>query len=114
MVEGRLAVLGRLDDRITTGGEKVYPQEVEHVLRAHSAVRDALVRGEPDLEWGARVVALVELRDPGVSADAHELREYVRARLAAHKVPADVLVVDTLPRTLSGTLARPAMRPPAR
>jgi O-succinylbenzoic acid--CoA ligase len=101
---GALHVTGRAGDTIITGGENVAPAEVEAVLEAHPAVREALVRGEPDAEWGERVVATVVLDGP---AEPAELRAHAAARLAPAKVPKAIRVsAEPLPRTASGKLLR--------
>jgi len=100
IADGRLQVLGRLDDAIVTGGEKVFPLEVETVLRAHPGVADVAVGGRPDPEWGARIVAFIEAA--GESPSLEELRAFARARLPAFKLPRELVVVDALPRTPLG------------
>jgi O-succinylbenzoic acid--CoA ligase len=105
--DGRVWVLNRLDDRILTGGENVDPGEVVAVLRAHPAVDDAAVVGVPDDEWGQRVSALV-VAAADVSAD--DLRAHCRTALADYKVPKAFAFADALPRTVSGTVERPAVR----
>ena len=97
---GTIELLGRGSACINTGGEKVYPEEVEQVLRQHPAVRDAAVVGVPDARWGEMVTALVELA-PGRTVDG-SLREHVREQLAGYKVPKRFLVVDALLRTVAG------------
>ncbi|MFB6123398.1 MAG: o-succinylbenzoate--CoA ligase [Haloferacaceae archaeon] len=104
--DGRVWVLNRLDDRVLTGGENVDPGEVVAVLREHPAVDDAAVVGVPDETWGERVAALVVADD--VTAD--ELRDHCRSSLAGYKVPRQVAFADSLPRTASGTVERPAVR----
>jgi len=98
---GLLFVDGRQDDMIVSGGENVYPQEVEDVISVHPAVLEATVTGVPDDRFGQRLRAQVVLRE-GRSVSAAELREFVRARLARYKVPRDVEFVDELPRTVTG------------
>ncbi len=107
--EGYLTVLDRRDDLIVTGGENVYPAEVEAVLLAHPAVAEAAVVGIPDVEWGQRVVAAVVLR-PGAKVSAAELAGWCRERLAGYKVPRAFRFVSELPRTESGKLQRWAVR----
>jgi fatty-acyl-CoA synthase len=103
--EGRLFVTGRADDMIVSGGENVFPQEVEEVLLEHDAVVDAMVVGVDDDEFGQRLAASVVLR-PGGTIDADGVRSYVSSRLARHKVPRDVTFVDELPRNTTGKLLR--------
>jgi O-succinylbenzoic acid--CoA ligase len=116
---GRLAVLGRADDVIVTGGIKVAPLPVEQVLRSHPGVDDAVVVGVPDPEWGQRVAALVVPRHDidgsagnslGASPDeplwSTGLRELVRARFGRAATPDPVLPVSALPRLASGKVDR--------
>jgi len=107
--EGYLYVLDRRDDLIISGGENIYPAEVEEVLCSHAAVADAAVVGLPDREWGQRVVASVVLRR-GSSVGAGELQLFCRQRLAGYKIPREVRFVDSLPRTASGKLLRRQVR----
>ena len=106
--DGYVYVLNRLDDRILTGGENVDPGEVATAIREHPAVDDAAVVGLPDPEWGERVAALVVPSDPGLTAEA--LESSCRERLAGFKLPRTVAFADELPRTVSGTVGRPAVR----
>jgi O-succinylbenzoic acid--CoA ligase len=107
--DGYLTVLDRRDDLIVTGGENVYPAEVEAVLLAHPAVAEAAVVGIPDVEWGQRVVAAVVLR-PGATVRAADLASWCRERLAGYKVPRAFRFVSELPRTESGKVQRWAVR----
>ena len=108
--EGYLYVLDRRDDLVITGGENVYPAEVEAALLAHENVAEAAVIGVPDVTWGQRVVAIVRSRE-GASIDAALLIEHCRARLARYKAPSEIHVVtDPLPRTASGKLRRAVLR----
>lgn len=101
---GRLYVLNRLDDRITTGGKSVDPGEVGDVLTDHSGVTDASVVGIPDSEWGERVAALVVRSDEELTGET--LQSFARERLAGFKCPRFVLFAEELPRTVSGTVDR--------
>ena len=103
--EGELVVADRRSDLIVSGGENVYPAEVEAVLLAHPAVLEAGVFGEPDPKWGQRVCAAVVLR-AGARADAQALHAFGAERLARFKVPRSITVLDSLPRTTSGKLQR--------
>src|SRR5262249_60335021 len=80
--DGTITVLGRGSVSINTGGEKVYPEEVEAAVKSHPAVFDAVVVGVPDERWGQRIAALVQLR-PGASLATDELADHVRAQLAS-------------------------------
>jgi O-succinylbenzoic acid--CoA ligase len=102
---GRLQVLDRRTDLVVTGGENVYPTEVETVLRAHPDVADAAVFGVRDAEWGRCVHAAVVPRAAGVFDEA-ALRRWCRDRLAGFKTPRTIVMVDALPRTASGKLRR--------
>ncbi|HEU4631961.1 MAG TPA: o-succinylbenzoate--CoA ligase, partial [Gemmatimonadaceae bacterium] len=108
--EGYLYVLDRREDLIVTGGENVYPAEVEAALLAHAAVAEAGVVGLPDERWGQRVVAVVRVSD-GMATDAEALRAHCRTLLGGYKVPAEIrLVTEPLPRTASGKLRRVELR----
>ena len=96
-----ITLLGRGSVSINTGGEKVYPEEVEAALKADAAVMDAVVVGVPDPRWGERVVAVVQPRD-GVTLDRDDLDREVRARVAGYKCPREVVVVDAIVRSPSG------------
>ena len=106
--EGRLYVLNRLDDRILTGGENVDPGEVIDAIGEHSAVRDAAVVGLPDEKWGEQVAALVVAEDEDLNAAT--LEPFLRDRLAGFKIPRTLAFVEELPRTVSGTVEREAVR----
>jgi acyl-CoA synthetase (AMP-forming)/AMP-acid ligase II len=99
--DGTITLLGRGSVSINTGGEKVYPEEVEAALKAHPAVFDAVVVGVPDERWGERVVALVQAR-PGAEPAFDELAAHVREHVAGYKVPRQMVVVETIVRSPSG------------
>ena len=99
--DGTITVLGRGSVSINTGGEKVYPEEVEAALKSHPAVFDAVVVGVPDERWGERVVALVETRE-GATTDFASLDAHVRAQVASYKAPREVLFVKQILRSPSG------------
>jgi O-succinylbenzoic acid--CoA ligase len=109
--DGYLFVFDRRDDLIVSGGENVYPAEVEAALLAHPAVLEAGVTGRPDARWSAVPVASIALR-PGHRVSAEELQEFCRQRLAAYKVPVEIEFVVKLPRTGSGKLLRRSLRDP--
>lgn len=106
---GRLWVRGRTDDAIITGGETVQPGEVEAVLRSHPAVDDVAVVGLDDEEWG-QVVAVLVSTSAGSRVDAADLRGHCRDRLEPYAVPKVVRLAGELPRTVSGTVDRDAVR----
>jgi o-succinylbenzoate---CoA ligase len=111
--DGYLYVLDRRDDLIVTGGENVYPAEVEAVLFSHPAIAEAGVIGVSDDTWGQRVVAIARLSSlhDGPAPDAAILESYCRSRLAGFKIPREFRFVrDALPRTASGKLRRGALR----
>ena len=102
---GRLFIDGRADDMIVSGGENVFPTEVEELLAAHPAVREAAVVGIPDEQFGQRLRAFVVLRE-GRRLSEDALRQHVRANLARYEVPRDVVFLDALPRTPTGKVLR--------
>jgi o-succinylbenzoate---CoA ligase len=99
---GRLTVRGRADDVINTGGHKVVPGEVAAALQACPGVRDAAVVGQPDPEWGERVVAVVVPTDPGDPPALELLRSHVRERLPRYAIPSRVVMVGAVPMLPSG------------
>jgi O-succinylbenzoic acid--CoA ligase len=104
--DGRLTVLGRVDDMVISGGVNVHPDEVEAVLATHPAVAEVAVAGRPDPEWGQRVTAFVVPRDPASPPALAELRAFARERLAVAKAPRELVLVAALPRGPSGKLLR--------
>jgi fatty-acyl-CoA synthase len=107
--DGRLFVDGREDDMIVSGGENVYPAEVEDLLAHHPGVAEVVVVGVPDEEFGQRLRAVV-VRAPRSRVTAEALRRHVGRTLARHKVPREVSFVDELPRTTTGKVLRTALR----
>ena len=101
--DGTVNLKGRGSQCINTGGEKVYPEEVEECLKLHASVLDAAVVGLPDDKWGEAINALVELQ-PGASLDAQALRDHVKANLAAYKAPKRVIEIETVGRAANGKL----------
>jgi fatty-acyl-CoA synthase len=99
--DGSVTVLGRGSTCINTGGEKVFPEEVEQALKSHPAVLDALVVGLPDPRWGERVVAVASLR-AGHATTAEALREHCRASIAGYKLPRAVAFAEEIRRTNTG------------
>ena len=105
--DGKLVVSGRIDDVITTGAEKVWPDAVERILVAHPGVAEVAVWKRPDPEWGERVVAWVVPTDDGPSLD--ELRQMVTDGIAPWAAPKELVLVDDLPRTAAGKVRRRAL-----
>lgn len=107
--EGFLFLTDRIKDMISSGGENVYPAEVEAALRQHQAVLDCAVFGLPDAKWGETVCAEVELR-PGQTVVQEELVAFARTLLAGYKIPRRIEIGVTLPRTASGKVQRGLVR----
>jgi fatty-acyl-CoA synthase len=103
--EGRLYVEGRDDDMIVSGGENVFPAEVEDLLHQHPDVVDAAVVGVEDERFGQALVAHVVLRD-GAAAKPDELRAHVKKSLANYKVPREIVLHDSLPRNETGKVLK--------
>ncbi len=99
--DGAIALLGRGSVSINTGGEKVFPEEVEAALKAHPGVLDAVVVGVPDDRWGERVVAIVQART-GSQPSLDDLKDHARTHIAGYKLPRELLVVDQVVRSPSG------------
>ncbi|WP_051792425.1 class I adenylate-forming enzyme family protein [Amycolatopsis jejuensis] len=106
---GYFTIVDRMSDLIISGGENIYPREVEEVLHGHPAVAEASVFGVPDEVYGEAVAAAVVFR-PGVEADCAELRAYVGERIARYKRPSTVVAVEELPRNASGKVLKRALR----
>ncbi len=102
--DGTLTLLGRGSQCSNTGGEKVFPEEVEEVLKRHPAVRDAAVTGLPDPRFGERIAALVDLMEGVAAPDADELIAHVKALLSGYKAPRHILIVESVARAPNGKL----------
>ncbi|MBF6247034.1 AMP-binding protein, partial [Nocardia elegans] len=102
---GRLFVDGREDDMIVSGGENVFPLEVENLIAGRDDVFEAAVVGVDDREFGKRLRAFV-VPGPGSARDPQEIKDYVKANLARYKVPREVIFLDELPRNATGKLLR--------
>jgi fatty-acyl-CoA synthase len=97
---------------IVSGGENVFPREIEELLAAHDAVLEAAAIGVPDAEFGQRVRVFVVVR-PGQALDAAAVRAHVRANLARYKVPRDVVFVEELPRNPAGKILKQQLAAPS-
>ena len=107
--DGYIYVVDRKKDMIITGGENVYPAEVENVLYKHPDVAQAAVIGLPDEKWGEKVTAIVKVR-PGAGFDEDSLRTFCRGEIAGYKVPKAVIFVDDLPMSASGKILKYKLR----
>ncbi len=105
----RITLLGRGSSSINTGGEKVYPEEVEAAIKAHPSVYDALVVGVPDEKWGQAVAAVVQVRE-GDTVDLAGLQDFLRAHLSGYKLPRLLSIVDEVPRNAAGKAQYPAAK----
>ena len=109
--EGFVYIQDRVKDMVVTGGENVYPREVEDVLFQHPAIADAAVIGVPDDKWGEALKAIVVMRD-GEGAEAEELIDFCRQKLAGYKIPRSVDTIAELPRNASGKVLKKDLREP--
>ncbi|MCP3819642.1 acyl-CoA synthetase [Streptomyces sp. A3M-1-3] len=100
--EGIVTVLGRGSQCINTGGEKVYPEEVEQALKSHPDVYDVLVAGVPDPKWGSRVAAVVQLRQGAAQPSLEDIQSHCRTRLAGYKIPRRLVLAPEIRRSPSG------------
>ena len=100
--DGSIRLLGRGSMCINTGGEKVYPEEVEAVVRNHPKITDAIVVGAPDERFGQRVVVVAAVADRGAPPTLEEIREHCREHLAGYKLPRAVVIVDHVERSPAG------------
>lgn len=107
--DGYVFLTDRIKDMIISGGENIYPAEVEQVLRLHPAVLEVVVVGVPDAKWGEAVCAVVEWKQ-GCCATLEELREFARSHIAGYKLPQKLESAEQLPRTLTGKLQRGEVR----
>jgi fatty-acyl-CoA synthase len=107
--DGRLFIDGREDDMIVSGGENLFPGEVEELLITHPAIEEAAVVGVDDEDFGKRLAAFVALK-PGETLTEDEVKEFVKRNLARYKIPRDVSFVSELPRTPTGKVLKRALR----
>ena len=99
--DGRITLLGRGSVSINSGGEKIFPEEVEAAVKSHPAVFDCTVVGVPDVRWGERVTAVVEFR-PGEVATIDDIQTHCRTKIAGYKLPKSLKTVERLVRSPSG------------
>jgi long-chain acyl-CoA synthetase len=103
--DGYLYIVDRIKDMIITGGENVYPREVEEVLYTRQEVEGCAVVGIPDKEWGERVTAFIALK-PGQKVTPEELKTFLKARLSPFKVPKEYIILDELPKSSAGKILK--------
>ena len=99
--DGQITLLGRGSVSINSGGEKIYPEEVEHAIKSHPACFDAIVIGVPDERWGSRVAAIVQPR-PGASVTLEQIQTHCREHIASYKIPRQLTLVDAIERSPAG------------
>jgi len=104
-IDGRLFVEGREDDMIVSGGENVFPQEIEELLAAFPGIQEVAVIGVPDAEFGQRLKAFV-VAEAGLAWTEELLKDYLRDRVARYKVPRSIVFLDELPRNATGKVLR--------
>jgi len=107
--DGRLTVTGRRGDMIISGGENIYPREIEDVIAEVPGVHEVAVVGVDDTEWGQHVTALFTVM-PGASVDEQMVLEHCRSRMASYKKPKDVRIVDSFPLNSTGKIAKKVLR----
>ena len=110
MTHGRLHILDRQHDTIISGGSNIYPREVEDVLTRHPAVKEAIVFGVPDPEWGESVMSAIVLREDHAGLDAEVLIAFCRDHLASFKKPKQIEFVSELPKNAYGKVLRRDLR----
>ena len=107
--DGRLFIDGRDDEMIISGGENVFPREVEDLLASHDAVHEVAVLGVDDADWGQRLVAFVVVHEDGAITE-DDLKDHVKVNLARYKVPREIYIVDELPRNATGKILKRELR----
>jgi acyl-CoA synthetase (AMP-forming)/AMP-acid ligase II len=109
--DGYIFIQDRVKDMIVSGGENVYPAEVENAMRVHPDIAEVTVIGVPDPKWGEAVKAIVVLK-PGVREDAQALLAFTRERIAGYKMPKSIDFVAALPRSATGKVLKKDLREP--
>ena len=98
-------ITGRLKDMIIRGGENIYPKEIEEFIYTHPAVADVQVIGVPDARYGEAVMACIVLKD-GMQISKEEMTDYIKSRMARHKVPQYIEFVDSFPMNAAGKVLK--------
>ena len=109
--QGYLFIRDRVKDMIVSGGENIYPVEVEHALQSHPDIADVAVIGVPDEQWGEAVLALAIPR-PGATPDAEAILQHCRERIAGYKCPKQIRFINAIPRNAAGKILRRELREP--
>jgi fatty-acyl-CoA synthase len=107
--DGNYKITGRIKDMIIRGGENIYPKEIEDFIYTHPKVSDVQVIGVPSKDYGEEIMACVILKE-GETADAEEIKDYVRTHMAKHKTPSYVVFVDSFPMNAAGKILKYKMR----
>jgi long-chain acyl-CoA synthetase len=107
--DGYLFIVDRLKDMIITGGENVYPREIEEVLYTRPEIKECTITGLPDREYGERVTAFIVLNN-GHELDPAALKEFLKTQLAGYKVPKEYIFVDDLPKSSAGKILKTELR----
>src|SRR5690606_17011581 len=107
--DGYLYVVDRLKDMIISGGENIYPAEVERALAGFPGLADVAIVGRPDEQWGEKVVAVISCK-PGVNPTVEEIRDYATSHLARYKLPKEIVVLEEVPRNGAGKLDKVTIR----
>lgn len=108
--EGFIYIVDRKKDMIITGGENVYPIEVEQVLYRHTNIREAAVIGYPDEKWGESIKAIIALKDKNQPLSVKDVQEYLTGKIARFKIPKQVEIVEALPRNATGKILKTVLR----
>lgn len=108
--EGFIYIVDRKKDMIITGGENVYPIEIEQVLYRHPNIKEAAVLGYPDNKWGESIKAVIALKDISKPLNVHDLEEFLNGKIARFKFPKQVEIVEALPRNATGKILKTVLR----
>ena len=108
--DGYVKITGRIKDMVIRGGENIYPREVEEFLYTHPDILDAQVIGVPDAKYGEELMAWIRLKPGRDDLTADEVRDFATGKLARHKIPRYVHVVDEFPMTVTGKVRKVDMR----
>jgi long-chain acyl-CoA synthetase len=104
--DGYLYIIDRIKDMIITGGENVYPREIEEILYKRPEVEECSIIGLPDKEYGERVTACIVLKQKGQQLDPMEVKSFLKGYLASFKVPKEFIILDTLPKSSTGKILK--------